>query len=302
MHTRPTTPNRAGTTRTIVITATVALAALVSTWAQAADNADALASAIGGSNRSNAHTQRDQFRHPEQTLRFFGVRPDMTVVEVLPGGGWYTEILAPYLHDKGHLIEATYPENTANPFLRRMAKQYSEKLEANPDLYGRVTLQAFAPPDYIVLGPPHSADRILTFRNMHDLVYANPHGEVTETVMDRFFRAAYLALKPRGVLGVVAHRANPDASVSKSFKQGRLPESFVIRMAERAGFRLQAESEINANPKDPRDVPVWNLPPTLNAPENQRSKYAAIGESDRMTLKFVKPGEGDGGHMDNASE
>ncbi|MGA8261180.1 MAG: hypothetical protein WB783_13280 [Arenicellales bacterium] len=248
-----------------------------------------LEAAINGTQRSPANVERDRYRHPLQTLEFFGIKRDMTVVEVLPGGGWYTEILAPFLHDHGRLIEATAPPTTSNPFMRRMAEKYRQKLDADPDVYGRVELQAFENPDYIDLGPPHSADMVLTFRNMHDLVYGNAHDEVTSAVLDEFLRSAYLVLKPGGVLGIVGHRADPDQPVGKTYRMGRLPESYVVQAAQRAGFKLEASSDINANPKDPRDVPVWYLPPSLRSPEKDRAKYEAIGESDRMTLKFVKP-------------
>ncbi|HYW75518.1 MAG TPA: hypothetical protein VFA48_02685 [Gammaproteobacteria bacterium] len=251
----------------------------------------ALKAAINGPQRTPAYAKRDRYRHPLQTLEFFGIRPDMRVVEVLPGGGWYTEILAPFLHDHGHLIEATPPTTSPNPFFRKMAKKYKAKLAADPSVYGHVKLQAFSPPAYMPLGAPDSADMILTFRNMHDLIYANVHGQVTALIMQRFFRSAYRALKPGGILGVVGHRANPDASVAKSHKLGRLPQHFVIQQAEQAGFKLAGTSGINANPKDPRDMPIWYLPPTLERGKTDRAHYKAIGEGDNMTLKFVKPGE-----------
>ena len=249
----------------------------------------ALKAAINGPQRTPAHVKRDRYRHPLQTLEFFGIRPDMRVVEVLPEGGWYTAILAPFLHDHGQLIEATVPATSPNPFFRKMAKKYRAKLAADPSVYGGVRLQAFSPPAYMPLGAPDSADMILTFRNMHDLIYANVHGQVTDLIMQRFFRSAYRALKPGGILGVVGHRAKPDASVAKSHKLGRLPQHFVIQQAEQAGFKLAGTSEINANPKDPRDIPVWYLPPTLERGKTDRAHYKAIGEADNMTLKFVKP-------------
>lgn len=254
------------------------------------DDAQALDAAIAGDHRSEDNRARDRFRHPAETLRFFGIRPDMTVVEVIPGGGWYTEILAPYLHDDGRLIAASFPPGSPDPFFRRMAARFQEKLDGNPEVYGGVELQPFAPPDYVVLGPPQSADMVLTFRNTHDLVYANVHGGVTDAVIDAFFRAAYLALKPGGVLGVVAHRAHPDHAASESHELGRVPREYVVQAAQRSGFRLDAESDVNANPDDPRDIPVWYLPPSRRAPEGKQAEYDAIGESDRMTLRFVKPG------------
>jgi predicted methyltransferase len=247
-----------------------------------------LEAAINGPQRTPAYAARDKYRHPEQTLEIFGIRPDMRVIEVLPGGGWYTEILAPFLHDHGQLVEATSPRSDQNPFVRRMALRYAEKLAAKPAIYGNVTREPFELPAYMALGAPDSADMVLTFRNMHDLMFANVHGAATDAMLMRFLHNAYQVLKPGGTLGIVAHRANPDMPAAKSFKLGRLPQPFMVREAERAGFRVTT-SEINANPKDPRTMPVWFLPPSLHGPQNDREKFAAIGEADNMTLKLVKP-------------
>jgi len=248
----------------------------------------ALAAAINGPQRSPAHVARDKYRHPAQTLEFFGIRPDMRVVEVLPGGGWYTEILAPFLHDHGELVEATAPQNSRSPFARRMAMRYAEKLAAKPAIYGRVTREPFELPAYMPLGAPDSADMVLTFRNMHDLIFANVHGVATDALLQRFLRSAYRVLKPGGILGIVAHRADADMPAAKSHKLGRLPQAFLVHEAEQAGFRLAATSEVNANAKDPRTMPVWYLPPSLELGAKDRAKYEAIGEADNMTLKFVK--------------
>lgn len=248
-----------------------------------------LKAAIDGSQRSQAHRARDGYRHPLQTLSFFGVTPSMRVVEVLPGGGWYTEILAPYLHDHGQLIEASFPAISRNPFFRKMADRYQRKLDAAPKIYGKVQLEPFSPPTYLALGAPDSADRVLTFRNLHDLVFVNPHGEATNAVLQAFFRRAYQVLKPGGVLGVVAHRAPADMPVGKSDKLGRLPQAYVIEQARQAGFHLDASSEINANPKDDGKRPVWYFPPSYSQGDKDRAKYRAIGEADNMTLKFTKP-------------
>lgn len=247
-----------------------------------------LEKAVNGPQRTPAYKKRDRYRHPLKTLMFFGIRPDMSVVEVIPGGGWYTEILAPFLRDQGQLVEATAPVSTKNPFLHKMALKYRKKLHADPGVYGKVRLEPFEVPDYMALGAPDSADMILTFRNLHDLIFANVHGESTDLVLQRFLRSAYLTLKPGGVLGIVAHRANPGTPVSKSHKLGRLPQSYVIREAEKAGFRLAATSEVNANPRDKRDKPVWTLPPSLHTKDKAHARK--IGEADNMTLKFIKPG------------
>ena len=249
----------------------------------------ALEKAIGGPQRTPAFAKRDRWRHPLQTLEFFGIRPDMTVVEVLPGGGWYTEILAPFLHDHGRLIEATPPGSSPNPFARKMAARYRAKLAADPAVYGRVALQPFDPPAYMDLGPPDSVDMIVTFRNMHDFIYGNVHGAITDDIMQRFFRSAWRALKPGGILGVVGHLAPADMPPKRSYKLGRLPQKFVVDEAEQAGFRLAGASDVNANPKDPGNIPVWYLPPSLAQGKTDRARYEAIGEGNNMTLRFVKP-------------
>ena len=252
---------------------------------------DALVKAIQGPQRTPAFVKRDRYRHPLKTLEFFGIRPDMRVVEVLPGAGWYTEILAPFLRDHGTLIEATPAASSPNPFMRKGAIAYQRKLASDPAVYGRIRLEPFEPPSYMALGALDSANMILTFLNMHDFMYANVHGDVTDVIIDRFFRNAFQTLKPGGILGVVAHRAPNSMPITQSFKLARLPQAFVIRQAERAGFRLAATSEISANPKDPRNIPVFNLPPMLMKGAKDRSKYEAIGPADDMTLKFVKPAE-----------
>lgn len=250
---------------------------------------NALEKAVTGPQRTSAYVKRDRYRHPLQTLEFFGIRPDMTVVEVLPGAGWYTEIFAPFLHDHGRLIEATPPLSSPNPFSRKRAAKYNAKLDSDSAVYGRVTLEPFEPPSYMGLGPPESADMIVTFRNIHDFMYANVHGKVTDVIALRFFRSAYRALKPGGILGVVAHRAPASMPITETFKLGRLPQEYVISLARRAGFRLAGTSEINANPKDPGNIPVWYLPPTLAQGQKDRARYETIGEGDNMTLRFEKP-------------
>lgn len=251
---------------------------------------DALQRAIGGSQRTSAYAERDRFRHPLQTLEFFGMQPGMTVVEVLPGSGWYTEILAPFLRDHGQLIEATPPSSSASPFARKMAAKYKAKLDADPAVYGRVTVEPFEPPSYMGLGPPSTVDMIVTFRNIHDFMYANVHGSVTDAIALRFFRSAYRALRPGGILGVVAHRAPAGTPITETFKLGRLPQAYVVSLAEQAGFHLAGTSEVNANAKDPGTIPVWYLPPILSQGEHDLAHYKAIGEGDNMTLRFEKPG------------
>ena len=250
---------------------------------------EALQKAIASPQRTPAYVKRDHYRHPLETLEFFGLKPDTTVVEVLPGGGWYTEIIAPFLHDQGHLIEATPPISSPNPFSQKMAAKYKAKLDADPSVYGRVTMEPFEPPSYMGLGPPDSVDMIVTFRNIHDFMYANVHGDVSDAIALQFFRSAYRALKPGGILGVDAHRAPADMPITESFKLGRLPQKYVVLLAERAGFRLAGTSEINANPKDAGTIPVWYLPPMLAQGQKDRARYESIGEGDDMTLRFEKP-------------
>jgi predicted methyltransferase len=237
---------------------------------------------VAGEHRSADHRARDQYRNPVETLLFFGIRPDMTVVEVWPGGGWYTEILAPFLAADGRLIAAHFDPEHERDYFRNTRRSYEEKLGSRPKVYGNVQLTVFQPPAQTDIAPPDSVDMVVTFRNIHSLVGAN--------VADEAFAAFFRVLKPGGVLGIVQHRLGEDQGVPEQ-SVGYLHEREVIRIAEAAGFRLDARSEINANPRDTRDHPrgVWTLPPSLRMGDEDREKYLAIGESDRMTLRFVKP-------------
>jgi predicted methyltransferase len=243
------------------------------------DTSSMLKEAVAGAWRSPENKARDQYRHPVQTLEFFGIKPDMTVIELAPGGGWYTEILAPFLYAHGHLIEATPPGRGNAP------SHFEQKLKAAPKVYGHVAkVLPFAPPEHVDMGPDGSADMVLTFRNTHDWLNRSPE------TLDAVFKAAYKVLKPGGVFGVTDHRAKPFANATESSKNlHRIPEDYMIEAGLRAGFRLAGASEINANPKDPEDINVHRLPPDLAGPESEHAKMKAIGESDRMTLKFVKP-------------
>lgn len=237
-------------------------------------NAALLQKAVDGPWRSAAHKARDQYRHPVQTLQFFGIKRDMTVIELAPGGGWYTEILAPYLHDHGHLIEASAP-----------SAKFEAKLKADPTVYGNIAnIVPFEPPGQVKLGANSSADMVLTFRNTHDWLI---NGKDTLAAV---FKAAFDVLKPGGVFGVAEHRAKPfEEAMLSAGRLHRIPEDYLIALALRTGFRLQGVSEINANPKDPEDINVHRLPPDLAGPDSEHAKMKAIGESDRMTLRFVKP-------------
>ncbi|GAB2539998.1 class I SAM-dependent methyltransferase [Rhodanobacter koreensis] len=235
----------------------------------------ALQQAVNGHWRSPANQARDPYRHPVETLQFFGIKPDMTVIELSPGGGWYTEILAPFLYAHGHLIEAAPPK----------AAKFTSRLKADPAVYGHIAkVIPFAPPDQVNLGADNSADMVLTFRNTHDWLNHSP------ATLDAVFQAAFNVLKPGGVFGITEHRAKPFADAVESSKAlHRLPEDYLITLALKTGFRVAGVSEINANPNDPEDINVHHLPPDLAGPDSEHAKMKAIGESDRMTLRFVKP-------------
>ena len=243
-----------------------------------------LESVLAGSWRSDANRARDAYRHPKATLQFFGVQPDQTVIEITPGGGWYSEILAPLLRDNGHYVAAVQAPKAGDE-ARRDDDALHRKFAADPAQYGKAIFVVFDP-KAPVFGPAGSADEVLTFRNVHNWVMAG-----TAPAM---FKAFFAVLRPGGVLGVVDHRADQDASLASSMSSGYLPTAAVIKLATDAGFTLAASSEINANPSDDHDHPkgVWTLPPTLTLGQQDRAKYQAIGESDRMTLRFLKP---DGG-------
>lgn len=239
---------------------------------------DALAAAIADPRRDPKNSARDQYRHPMQTLAFFGVEPDDTVVEIWPGGGWYAEILAPYLRDKGAYYAAAQPPGKY--------RDTTEKLFASdPARFGKARLTTLTPGKPSEIAPPGTADAVLTFRNVHNLLMAG------DAAAAQAFADFYKALKPGGVLGVVDHRLPEGRDAALESKSGYIKQSTVVRLAEAAGFKLAAESAVNANPKDTADWPggVWTLPPTLRQGDADRARYLAIGESDRMTLKFVKP-------------
>lgn len=248
-------------------------------------DATALSDAVAGAWRAPANVARDRYRHPAQTLAFFGVAPGHTVVEITPGGGWYAEILAPYLRQRGRYVAAVWDDAIAGQpgYRYRLNQQLRELFAGHPAVYGTPVLRAFDPAAP-VFGPPASADVVLTFRNAHNWV--------ADGNADAYFRAFFDVLKPGGILGVVDHRAVPGTDLATMKKSGYLTEALVIEHATRAGFRLDARSEVNANHADTADHPngVWTLPPTNRHDAADAAKYRAIGESDRMTLRFVKPG------------
>jgi len=247
----------------------------------------ALDAAINGDQRSDENKARDKFRHPKETLAFFGFRSDMTVVEIWPGGGWYTEILAPALKASGKFYAAQYSPNPSYGYQRRYYGAFLTKLGENPKLYRDVEITALDFPYDLRIAPAGSADMVLTFRNAHNWV--NPGYGANAAALA--FKVFFDALKPGGVLGVVDHRW-PDASnEDPKAENGYVSEERIIQLAETAGFELSARSDINRNPKDNHEHPkgVWTLPPSLAMGDEDRDKYTEIGESDRMTLKFVKP-------------
>ena len=241
-----------------------------------------LRAVIAGDHREAKNRTRDVYRHPLETLTFFGLSPDMTVVEIYPGGGWYTEILAPYLKGTGRYYAASWDKESKSERIRTWLRRYHEKLAARPDRYGEVIVTELSRYK-TAIAPESSADMVLTFRNVHNWMKRGYERTI--------FEAMYKALKPGGVLGLVEHRGNPEVWQDPQALSGYVNEDYAIALAEDVGFRLVAKSEINANPKDTKDYPkgVWALPPTLRQKDQDREKYLAIGESDRMTLKFIKP-------------
>ncbi len=244
----------------------------LTTAAAHAQGADPLQAAVAAGHRSVANVARDTWRHPYETLKFFGIKPTDTVVELAPGGGWYTEILAPYLREQGQLYAADGG-----------SARFKAKMESLP-VYAKVRISHFDPAKGAFdMAPAGSADAVLTFRNVHNWM----SGDTAQAVFD----AAFKALKPGGVLGVEEHRLPASRTQDPKAPTGYVQEATVIKFAENAGFKLAGRSEVNANSKDTTDHPegVWTLPPTYALKDKDRAKYQAIGESDRMTLKFVKP-------------
>lgn len=247
------------------------------------DSAAALQAIIAGAHRSEADKARDKYRHPLETLTWFGIRNNMKVVEIWPAGGWYTDILVPFLKERGVYYGANFSADFGSEGRRTLATKFEEKLKASPDLFGAVKVTEFDPPAKTDMAPEGTADLVLTFRNVHNWMANDQAGTA--------FKAMYKALKPGGILGVVEHRGNPAVPQDPKAASGYVREDVVIKLAEDAGFKLAGKSEINANPKDTKDYPegVWTLPPVLRLKDVDKEKYLAIGESDRMTLKFVKP-------------
>lgn len=248
-------------------------------------SAASLDAAISGSQRSSQARARDVYRHPKETLQFFDLGPTQAVLEIAPGGGWYTDILAPYLRDAGQLDEAQYLSTSADLAAEDSATDaaYRRKLANAPSVYANVVVGTLHAGQFNGFDSNERFDRVLTFRNIHNWI--------KDGQFDANLRAFYGALKHGGELGVEEHRARPGTTEQQMIDSGYVTEAFVIEHAKAAGFVLLARSEINSNPKDTKDYPhgVWSLPPTYQGGDVDRSRFAAIGESDRMTLKFVKP-------------
>ena len=238
--------------------------------------------ALNGEQRDPKNSARDESRNPRATLEFFGIESGMSVVELSPGGGWYSEVIVPLMKDNGTYYAAHHGLNGPSAYYRRSLGAYLQKLGNDADLYGDVVVTQLQPPAETTVAPAGSADLIVGFRNVHSWMRGD--------ILDQVLAAAFTALKPGGKLGLVQHRAKPGTDVETMKKTGYVTEAFVKEAAAKAGFSFEAASDVNANPKDTADHPsgVWNLPPALRGDEANRAKYEAIGESDRMTLLFVK--------------
>ena len=266
-------------TASLVLAAILVACATTSTRQSTALELDRI---LAGTQRSEANRARDRYRHPKETLLFFGIRPHTRVLEVWPEPGWYTEVIAPLVHDKGQYYAAVIPSDPGSRNIENRLDTYRAMLASRPDLYGKVEVVTF-PPDGSDMLPPNSLDMIVTFRNIHNWM--------ARDVAQQAFATMYKALKPGGVLGVVEHRGNPAIPQDPRAKSGYVNEEYAIRMIEAQGFKLRGKSQVNANHADTKDYEqgVWTLPPSYRLGDKDRQKYAAIGESDRFTLKFEKP-------------
>ncbi|PHS70217.1 MAG: methyltransferase [Methylophaga sp.] len=250
----------------------------------AASESAQLIQAVNNEHRTEVNRLRDQYRHPQQTLEFFGVQADMTVIEIWPGKGWYTAILAPFIKQGGgQFIAAGFLASTGPKWRQTMQREYQQWLANYPDYYDQVTIVEIGPPTFWQMGVDESVDAVLTFRNVHNWLKGGYETEM--------FNSFYRVLKPGGILGITDHRASPDTDLATMKQSGYLSQQLVVELARQAGFELEASSEINANPIDNKQHPkgVWTLPPTLRLGEQDKRRYLAIGESDRMTLRFRKP-------------
>jgi len=267
----------------VTIGCAIAIAGCATRYSTRLATSAALDTILADPHRSDANRARDMWRHPKETLLFFGLRPEMSVIEIWPDPeGWYTEVIAPLLREKGKYYAAVLDAAPGVASQEKRVSDFKAKLAASPALYDKVTVVPFYT-DGRDIAPAGSVDMVLTFRNIHNWMARDSASQA--------FAAMYRALKPGGVLGVEEHRGNPARPQDPQAKAGYVNEQYAIDLIEAQGFKLVAKSEINANPKDPKDYEqgVWVLPPTYRLGDKDREKYAAIGESDRFTLKFVKP-------------
>jgi predicted methyltransferase len=266
----------------LLLASTLLLAASCSTTSTRETTAAALDNILAGSQRSAENSARDRYQHPKETLLFFGIRPEMKVLEVWPEPGWYTEIIAPLVRERGKYFAAVIAPDPDSKYVTGRLSDFQQKLTSKPEVYGAVEVVTL-PTDGSDVVPAGTLDMVVTFCNIHNWMAKDSAGQV--------FATLYKALKPGGVLGVEEHRGNPATAQDPRAKSGYVNEDYAIRLIEGQGFKLEGESQVNANPKDTKDYEqgVWTLPPSYRLGEKDRQKYADIGESDRFTLKFVKP-------------
>lgn len=269
---------------TVALIAQPVLPALAQSGARPASEAS-LRALVDGKQRTEPNSVRDQFRKPFEVIQFLGVKPESKVIEISPGaGGYWTEILAPYLKARGLYVAANPAPRSpaAKAGIEKFNEEFAAKMASDPASFSKVKVVAWAPelPDTL---EPNSADFVLTFRNLHNWL--------DRGVMDKALASFHRALKKGGVLGVKDHRGRTDQPQDPAAKSGYIRQDYAIEMIEKAGFKFAGSSEVVANPKDTKDYPagVWALPPTYRMKDQDREKLAAIGESDRFLLKFVKP-------------
>lgn len=273
--------------RSFALSAVLVCASVFGGWvgATASSTSESIEQWMNGPHRADGNADRNAFRHPKETLTFFGLQPSMTVVEIWPSGGWYTEILAPVLRDGGKYYAAGFSLTAKRTpaWRKKIQREFQSKLAAHPELYDRVIVTELSIPERTEMAPPGSADMVLTFRNVHNWMKGD--------YAPGMFEAIFAALKPGAVLGVVEHRAPKGTGREQMVESGYVTESHIKTLAKNAGLRFVTSSEVNANPKDTAGHPagVWTLPPTLRLGNKDQAKYLAIGESDRMTLRFIKP-------------
>lgn len=279
---RGSAPHRWARAAALGLSLALFFAAGIAGTAAPPDTAAQLDAILAADHRSPANRARDVYRHPKETLLFFGIAADSRVAELWPEPGWYTEIIAPLVRARGKYYAALQPPDPGSRHISAARQAFLEKLAGRPDLYDRVGLTTLAPPGTDI-APAGSLDLVVSFRNLHDWM---AEGWAAQAIA-----AAYRALKPGGVLGIVEHRGNAAQVQDPQARSGYVNQDYAERLIEAAGFELLERSEINANPRDRKDYPqgVWTLPPSYRLGATDRDDYAAIGESDRFTLKFRKP-------------